>query len=329
MKIQKLLYEFNLFILFVLFFSGCASPQNTTALPSSVDEFSKPTDEVYKIALVMKTLTNPFFIEMEKGARLAETELGIELIVRTAAQETSIEQQINIVNDLINERVDAIVIAPGDSVGLIPVLVKAQEAGIVIINIDNRLDAGVSEERGLVGVPFISVDNKEGAYLSASYVSDMIDSPTEAVILEGIVSAQNAQDRKAGAIEAFTENPNINLVATVSANWKIDEAYAAIENLFDKYPDIGVVFCANDMMALGVLQYLKETGRENVLVAGFDALEEARQAIVDGTLMVTIDQQAAEQGYLGVVYAVNALNGEELPLETMIDVVLINQDSLP
>ncbi|MCB0021873.1 MAG: substrate-binding domain-containing protein, partial [Caldilinea sp.] len=89
----------------------------------------------------MKTLTNPFFIEMEKGARRAEQELGIELIVKTGAQETSIEQQIAIVDDFIARGVDAIVIAPGSSTELIPVLKKAQDAGIVVINIDNRLDA--------------------------------------------------------------------------------------------------------------------------------------------------------------------------------------------
>lgn len=77
------------------------------------------------IALVMKTLTNPFFIEMEKGARKAENEFGINLIVKTGAKETSIEQQIAIVEELINSKVDAIVIAPGSSTDLIPVLKKS------------------------------------------------------------------------------------------------------------------------------------------------------------------------------------------------------------
>ena len=78
----------------------------------------------------MKTLTNPFFIEMEKGARRAEQTLGVDLLVKTAAQETSIEQQIQIVDDLIAEKVNAIVIAPGDSQRLIPVLKKAADGGI-------------------------------------------------------------------------------------------------------------------------------------------------------------------------------------------------------
>jgi ribose transport system substrate-binding protein len=292
-----------------------AEPESVTAVPPA----TPPT-----IALVMKTLTNPFFVEMEKGARQAEEELGIHLIVKTAAQETSIEQQIEIVDELIREAVDAIVIAPGDSLELIPVLKKAQDAGIIVINIDNRLDYEFSQTHGLENVPFISVNNQQGAYLSAKYISDQITTPTKVVIIEGIRNAQNAEDRKNGALQAFSENPNIDLVASKTANWKIDEGYNVTKALFTDEPEIGAVFCANDMMALGAIRYLQETGQSNVLVAAFDALEEAKDAIRAGTLAVTIDQQAAKQGYMGLQYAVQALAGEHLPPETLIDVLVIN-----
>ncbi|MBD2257068.1 sugar ABC transporter substrate-binding protein [Pseudanabaena sp. FACHB-2040] len=296
---------------------------------SSPIEAERNPTEVVTVALVMKTLTNPFFIEMEKGARRAEQELGIALMVKTAAQETSIEQQINIIEQLIRNQVDAIVIAPGDSTELIPVLEEAQDVGITIINIDNRLDPSRSAELGLSDVPFISVDNSQGAYLSAKYISDQIKAPTQVAILEGIQTAQNAIDRKQGAQRAFQENPNLTVVAETSANWKIDEAYEAARQIWREHPDIEAIFCANDMMALGVLQYLSETQRSQVLVAGFDALEEAKAAIRTGRMAVTIDQQAAEQGYLGVHYAVQAMAGKRLPAETVVDVEVITRETLP
>ncbi|HOE42287.1 MAG TPA: substrate-binding domain-containing protein, partial [Rhodoferax sp.] len=95
---------------------------------------AKPAAPRPKIALVMKTLTNPFFLEVEKGARRAESALDIELVVKTAAQETSIEQQMLIIDDLIKARINAIVITPGDSQRLIPVLKKAAAAGIKLVN---------------------------------------------------------------------------------------------------------------------------------------------------------------------------------------------------
>ena len=102
----------------------------TSASPPTRSNGALPGEQpkAFTIGLVMKTLTNPFFVEMEKGARQAEKDFGINLVVRTGAQETSIEQQITIVRDLIKENVDAIVIAPADSSELIPVLKEAQDA---------------------------------------------------------------------------------------------------------------------------------------------------------------------------------------------------------
>ena len=320
-------------LLLALLLTACGQPTADTSLlsPAETQASGAPDGaaqtERYTIALVMKTLTNPFFVEMEKGARRAEQEFGINLIVKTGAQETSIDQQITIIEELIGQGVDAILIAPADSVQLIPVLKKAQDAGIVIINIDNQLDAQASEKAGLMNVPFISVNNEQGAYLSAGYISKDITVPTQAMILEGIVTAQNAQDRKNGAMRAFGENSNIEVVASKSANWKIDEAHTVATELFASHPDVTLVFCANDMMAFGVIQYLQESGRDDVKVAAYDALSEAMPFIKDGSLQATIDQQAAIQAYTGVQFAIQALDGEQLSPVTLLPVLLITQEN--
>ena len=320
-------------LLLALLLTACGQPTADTSLlsPAETQASGAPDGaaqtERYTIALVMKTLTNPFFVEMEKGARRAEQEFGINLIVKTGAQETSIDQQITIIEELIDQKVDAILIAPADSVQLIPVLKKAQDAGIVIINIDNQLDTQASEKAGLTNVPFISVNNEQGAYLSAEYISKDVTVPAQAMIFEGIVTAQNAQDRKNGAMRAFGENPNIEVVASKSANWKIDEAHTVAAELFDSHPDVTLVFCANDMMAFGVIQYLQESGRDDVKVAAYDALAEAMPFIKEGSLQATIDQQAAVQAYTGVQFAIQALEGEQLPPVTLLPVLLVTQEN--
>ena len=116
----------------------------------------------------MKTLTNPFFVEMEQGARRAQKEAHVDLQVKTATQETSIEQQIQLVEQEIQSNTKAIVIAPGDSMRLVPVLKKAQDAGIQIVNIDNRLSAQAMTAVAMRPVPFISVNNEKGAYQVAT-----------------------------------------------------------------------------------------------------------------------------------------------------------------
>lgn len=265
------------------------------AVASVQDSASTP-----RVALIMKTLTNPFFVEMEQGARRAQKEAHVDLQVKTATQETSIEQQIQLVEQEIQSNTKAIVIAPGDSMRLVPVLKKAQDAGIQIVNIDNRLSAQAMTAVAMRPVPFISVNNEKGAYQVAKFLADQVKHPTEVAIVEGIRGADNGQQRKRGAERAFQENSNLSVVAMETANWKIDEAYEVAKRIFKAHPHIGVVFCANDMMAIGVLKYLQETGNTQVLVGGFDALEEAKSAIRAGQLSATIDQQAGQQGYLGV-----------------------------
>lgn len=308
--------------------SGKPAVQGVAAPSKAVEATPTPAPTVRKVALVMKTLTNPFFVEMERGARRAEKELGIELLVKTASQETSIEQQIQIVEELIRMKVEAIVIAPGDSQRLVPVLKAAQDAGIPIINIDNRLDPEALKKHGLIRVPFISVDNAKAAYESAQFIARQVSKPTQAAILEGIRSADNARQRKEGAERAFKENPLIRVVAMETANWKIDEGYEVSRKLFMTHPDITLVFCANDMMALGALKYLKEAGKQGVKVAAYDALDEARAAVKAGTLAVTVDQQAAEQGYQGILLAHRALEGESLPEMTLIDTRLVTVEAV-
>ena len=281
-----------------------------------------------RIGLVMKTLTNPFFVEMEKGARRAERELGVDLQVKTAAQETSIEQQIQIVEDMIAAKVDAIVIAPGDSQRLVPVLKKAADSGIKVVNLDNRLDPEAVKQAGLAPIPFVSVDNEKGAYGAAKFAAARIDKPTEAAILEGIRSADNARQRMEGARRAFAENKAIKLVASESANWKIDEGFSVTSQIITKNPNVKLIFAANDMMGLGALKFLQEAGKTDVQVIAYDALAEAVAEVRAGRLLVTVDQQAAEQGFQGVALAMRLLKGESVPEILLIDTRLVTAESL-
>ena len=126
-----------------------------------------------------------------------------------------------------------------------------------------------------------------------------------------------------GVKRALAEHPQIKLVASETANWKIDEAYGVTKRIFTKYPDIKLLFAANDMMAMGAIKFLQETRKSSVKVVGYDALAEALAEIKGGRMTATVDQQAAEQGYQGVALALRMIRGEKVPLATMIDTRLI------
>lgn len=232
-------------------------------------------------------------------------------------------------NDLIEDKVAAIVIAPGDSQRLVPALKKAADANIAIINIDNRLDPEAVRKAGMKPIPFISVDNEAGAYKVGKFLAEGVTAPTEAAVLEGIRSADNAQQRARGAKRALLENQHIKIVASETANWKIDEAYEITKLMFAQHPNIKLVFAANDMMAIGAIKYLQENGKTQVKVAGYDALGEAITEIKAARMLVTIDQQAAEQGYQGIALANRLSQGDAVPEITLVDTRLITAKSAP
>ncbi|GAB4402594.1 MAG: sugar ABC transporter substrate-binding protein [Rhodoferax sp.] len=280
------------------------------------------------VGLVTKTLLNPFFVEVERGARRAEHDLGLRLKVRTGAQETSVEQQIQIVEDLIRDKVAAIVIAPSDSQRLVGVLKNAHDMGIVVVNIDNRLDPEAVHAAGWTPPPFISVDNEAGAFKAAQFLARSVSGPSQAGILDGIRSADNAKQRVLGARCGFAQNPQVRVVASRSANWELDQAHAVTREMLQQHPRLSLLFASNDVMAIGAIRFLRETGRTHVRVAGYDALPEAIDAIRAGALVATVDQQAAEQGYQGVVQAYRLLQGQPVPPLTLIETRLVTAQTL-
>lgn len=282
------------------------------------------------IGLVMKTLTNPFFSTMERGARRAAAEAGAEVIVRTPSRETAIEQQIGMVDAMTKVPVDALVIAPGDSARLVPVLVSAARQGIVVVNVDNQLDFDYWQRFGLPQPPLVTVDNRKAADRVTERMlrGDDPGTPARAVIVGGIPDADNSRQRVEGAANAFRRHPNIEVVATLTGNWRLEEAHDAALAFLSNNPDIRYIFCANDMMAVGVLQAVREKGLKNTLIAGFDNLAEIQPSIADGSIIATVDQNAEEQGYLAVRIALDLLAGRQVSQRQLVDTKVIDKQAL-
>ena len=172
------------------------------------------------------------------------------------------------------------------------------------------------------------MDNDAGAYKAGKFLVEGVSVPTEAAILEGIRSADNARQRMEGARRAMLENKQVKVVASETANWNVDEAYSVTKAIFAKHPNVRIVFASNDVMAIGALKYLHQRGKNEVKVAGYDALEEAVSEIKAGRLAATVDQQAAEQGYQGVALAVKLILGGKVPENTIIDTRLVSASTL-
>lgn len=326
------LARFAITLLVLLGLGGCQDENRprieavTTASAAS-PESGKATGNLPRIALVMKSLSNPYFIEMEKGARQAQTENRAELFVKAVGLETSIDQQIQFIDDIINNKsADAIIIVPADSSRLAPVIARAHKAGIHIINLDTRLDADALAQEGIGPLPFIGVDNHRAAYQAAAHLAASLPPKSEVAIIEGNSNAINALRRSEGARQAL-EAAGMRLVASQSS-WTIEQAYEITGNLLKQNPELRGIYCISDLIALGVIRYLADHGIRQVKVAGFDGIAQARAALASNQMVATVDQRPAEQGYLSVKAALDAIAGKPVTGQIKVETELLTRTSV-
>ncbi|WP_419198481.1 substrate-binding domain-containing protein, partial [Pseudomonas syringae] len=229
------------------------------------------TPEKPKVALVMKSLANEFFLTMEDGAKAYQKEHATEfdLISNGIKDESDTSAQIRIVEQMIASNVNALVIAPADSKALVPVLKKATDAGIKVVNIDNQLDVDVLKSKNLQ-IPFVGPDNRKGAKLVGDYLAGKLTAGDEVGIIEGVSTTNNAQQRTAGFKDAMDE-AKMKVVSTQSGNWEIDKGNAVASAMLNEYPNLKALLAGNDSMALGAVSAVRAAGKAGkVMVVGYD-----------------------------------------------------------
>jgi len=282
------------------------------------------------VALVVKTLNNPFFNDMQTGAEEMARELEINLIVQAAEREVDVEQQVQIVENLIQRRVDAIMLTPSGSREVVPVIASANRNNIPIINLDTRVDADLLASDNAFVSTFIGSDNYEGGLIAGRYVGEQLNGVGKVAILEGIPGHETADSRQQGFLSGIGEYPGIEIVTSQTANWERNMGYTVFQNILQSFNDVQAVFAASDLMALGAVEAIASSGRDpdDIIVVGFDAHVEAVDAIRRGVMHATIAQNPYEIGRAGVEYAYKVLNGEDIPNNINVEIKLITRDNV-
>lgn len=300
---------------------GCNSPENDSDDPVSNPQ-TKP-----RIGLVMKALTNEFFSTMEKGAQQHQSENPeqYELLANGIKNETDVSRQVAIVDEMVASGIDAIVIAPADSKALITALKRAQESGVVVVNIDNRLDTEILQAEGLT-IPFVGPDNKAGAKKVGQCLAERLEPGDQVILLEGVRTAANGIARRQGFEEAMKE-AGIEIVSSQSAQWEMNNANKITATLITEYPEIRGVLASNDSMAMGAVAAIKAAGRiDDIKVVGFDNISAIQTAINEGSVLATADQYGDQLAVYGIEYALEMLrdqNAELTDKETPVDLVTL------
>jgi ribose transport system substrate-binding protein len=284
--------------------------------PTAQADTAKP-----RVALVMKSLANEFFLTMENGAKAHQKQNSdkYELIANGIKDESDIAGQIKIVEQMIVSNVDAIVIAPADSKALVPIVKRAIEAGIVVINIDNQFDATVLKDKG-ISIPFVGPDDRKGAQLVGDYLGKSLKAGDKVGIIEGLPTAANAKQRTAGFQDAM-KTVGAKIVGVQTGEWEIDKGNKVASAMLSETPDLKALLCGNDSMALGAVAAVKSAGKTGkVLVVGFDNISAVAPMLKDGRILATADQHADKLAVFGIENALKMLKSKA-PIKTMGGVV--------
>lgn len=270
------------------------------------------------VAVVLKTLSSPYWKYVEAGAKKAGEDLGVDVTVVGPSSEAEVLEQVNMLEDQVSQSPSAILVSPTQPDTIVNVLENATKNGIPVLLIDT--DANFEGK-----VTFIGTENHTAGYEGGKALAAMLTKGDKVALISGALGNPSTDDRIKGAKEAL-EEAGMEIVAEQPANSDKSEAMSVMENILEKHGDIKAVFSANDDMALGVLR-ATQAKKLDVKIFGTDGTEEAVQSILDGGLTGTVAQSPYNMGYEGVSNALKVVNGETIDERIDSGIEIVTADS--
>ena len=267
------------------------------------------------IGLSVSTQNNPFFVTLVEGAQAQAAKLGVELSVADAGDDVT--KQTSDIEDLVAKGISVLIVNPVDSDAVTGAVEAAMAKGVKVISVDRAVN-------GVEIACQIASDNVLGAELATQFIVDTLGEGVKVAELEGIPGASAAIDRSQGFHNVA--DAKLDVVAKQTANFDRTEGMSVMENILQANGDVQAVFAANDEMALGAVEAITGAGKQ-IMVVGFDATDDAIEAIKAGKMAGTIAQQPALIGSTAVDNAVKLIAGEEIPANIPVEVTLVNKDN--
>ena len=294
-----------------------------SASPEPVYKFDtkvKPA-KPYKIAVVLKNFTNPFWLTHQKAAEKAGKDLGVNVTVLAPTKPDNVEEQVRILEDLISKKVDAVVVAPANTQAIALGVQKLNAAKIPVVY-DNTRGSGGNF------VTYIGADNVLVGRTMTEEMVKRMGGKGKLLVLEGMPGQQTADDRLKGVKEVLTKNNGIEYISQ-TAHWTIDEGRNVTEDTLQRWPDLKAILCVGGDMALGATEAVRGAGKEGkIIVSGMDVNQPLVEAVKAGKIDYTVSQAPMDQAYWSVVAAVRALNGEKVPPEIRTPVVIVTKENV-
>lgn len=272
-----------------------------------------------KVALLVSTLNNPFFVDLRDGAQAAAKDLGVDLMVSDAQNDSSTQQ--NQAQNAQSQGAKAVIINPVDSDAASPAVAPLLSSNLPVISVDRSVT-------GEDVTSHIASDNVAGGAQAADELAKAVGEKGKVIILQGTPGAASTRDRGDGFKKEIKKYSGIEVVAEQTANFDRAEALYVTTNLMQSNPDVVGIYAENDEMALGAIQSLGSKAGVDVKIFGFDGTEDGLKAVSNGTMVGTIAQQPKELGKKAVEAAVKAIKGESVEKTESIEVKTVTKGNV-
>jgi ribose transport system substrate-binding protein len=270
-----------------------------------------------KLGLAVSTLNNPFFVDLKDGAESMAEEMGVEILTVDAQDDAA--SQLSSVEDLLIKQIDVLIVNPVDGNAVVSAITAANDAGVPVITVDRGAEGGDV-------VSHIASDNVAGGEMAGDFIAEQLGEEGKVVELQGIPGTSAARDRGEGFNKAMDKYSGMEVIARQPAGFDRAEGMTVMENILQGNPEIDAVFAHNDNMALGAMEAIAAAGRsDEIMIVGFDAIDDAREAVTEGNMAATVAQKPALMGEMSVEIAVKVVNGEEVDEYTPVPLELITE----
>ena len=283
------------------------------------DEKSKGKE---KIAVVISTLNNPWFVVLGNTAKERAEQLGYEATIFDSQNDTAKESDH--FENIIAGDYTGILFNPTDADGSIANVRKAKEAGIPTFCIDREINAND------VAVTQILSDNYTGCVELGQYFVKKMNKKGTYVELLGILGDNNTWNRSKGFHSVVDNYPELKMVSQQTAEFDRTKAMEVLESILQAHPEINAVFCGNDAMAMGAYQALAAAGKaDQVMVFGFDGAKDVIDSIHDGKIIATGMQFPKKMARMAAEQADEYIKGRrDFPQKVPVAVELVTQENI-
>ncbi|PCK82851.1 sugar ABC transporter substrate-binding protein [Rhizobium sophoriradicis] len=277
--------------------------------------------ELKKLGLAVANLQANFFNQIKQSVEAEAKKRGIEVITVDAKGDGP--TQVNQIQDLLTQKIDALIYIPaGAAAATVPVKL-AKNAGIPVVNVDRNAE-------GAPGDTFLATDSVASAKAVCDYILKEAGGKGKMVIIHGQKGTTPEVDRSKGCGESLKAYPDVKVVAEQYSNiWSQDEGFQIMQNMLQANPDVSIVFAQADGLALGAAQAIKVANpSQKIVVGGFDGDTAALEALSKGVFNVTATQQTQKMGRDAVENAAKLVAGEKVPPVQLLDATLTTKENV-